>query len=169
MARHKPPKIDPKQIRRGHFLLTIKEIESFLKMFHKTETCWIWNHKTIGYPIVKCRGNNIGGHTLSYLLHHGSIPESLNVLHSCDNRHCVNPDHLFLGTPEDNSRDRNAKGRTAKPYTNGEKSKITENDVIEIRACAALGATQRQLAKRFNTNNSNINYIVKRKTWKYVK
>lgn len=78
--------------------------------------CWLWTKslQASGY------GNAWDGavttaHRLSYRIHHGDIPKGLDVMHSCDVRHCVNPDHLSVGTRSQNMRDAKAKGRLRKP------------------------------------------------------
>lgn len=76
--------------------------------------CWEWqgflNHQ--GYGQTSYRGRNVGVHRLSFLLHFGAIPDALQVLHKCDNRICWNPEHLWLGTLQDNLNDMKAKGRS---------------------------------------------------------
>jgi HNH endonuclease len=74
--------------------------------------CWIWlGAETKGYGTIKHNGATVSAHRVSYLLHRGPIPNGLWVLHRCDTPLCVNPEHLFLGTPLDNERDKISKGR----------------------------------------------------------
>jgi hypothetical protein len=73
----------------------------------------------MGYGVVNI-GNTYGGaHRLSYTLNVGEIPQGLHVLHKCDNRKCVNPNHLFLGTQKDNNQDMGRKGRWKNQYASG--------------------------------------------------
>jgi hypothetical protein len=79
--------------------------------------CWIWKGRrtTRGYGTVNAGlGKNLAAHRASWQIHNGPIPDGLWVLHHCDNPSCVRPDHLFLGTHDDNMRDMALKGRNAR-------------------------------------------------------
>lgn len=103
----------------------------------------------------------------------GEIPEGLQILHKCDNRACVNPDHLFLGTQKDNMDDMNAKGRGASGdavASKGEdnpKAKLTEDDVHEIRRLRPTMSLTK-LAAKFKVHVATIKRIMNGKRWGHV-
>ena len=90
-----------------------------------------------------------------------------------DNPSCVNPDHLFLGTPKDNHADMVAKGRHIyppyRPGSSNGNSKLKEEQVREIRSMAASGIEYREIAEVFNTSHFNVGKIVRRETWRHIR
>ena len=131
--------------------------------------CWFWigGKDSDGYGLMDVDGKVKGAHRVSYEYFRGDIPEGMCVLHACDVPSCVNPAHLFVGTQQDNMDDKVAKGRG----NTGEKhglSKLTEDDVLRIRAASAGGEGQCSIAKRFSGDQSNISRIVSRKRWKHL-
>lgn len=136
--------------------------------------CWEWagsvNKKT-GYGQISESGDKrkmLLVHRVAYILTYGEIPNGLFVLHSCDNKKCCNPKHLFLGTQQDNMTDKVSKGRQVK----GEQRsghKLTEDLVRYIRRkYAAGGISQQELAKELNVTKTAIRGVVRRKTWKHI-
>lgn len=141
---------------------TIINVETF---------CWEWTGLVTrkGYGQIKKNGKNCTAHRLAWEERNGPIPCGLSVLHHCDNRSCVNVEHLFLGTQADNVRDMVCKGRQRAPK--GEDvatAKLAPRDVSWIRLRYANGERQRDLAKSYGVGKSLISYIVRRDIWKSV-
>lgn len=138
--------------------------------------CWVWTGKiaTTGYGrIYDGVSRMLNAHRYSWVLHNGPIAAGLQVCHTCDNRACVNPDHLFLGTQQENMDDMFNKGRNSEPpRLLGEKhgnAKLTAGDVRTIRRLYANGnVTMNQLAEEFGVGFSNISKIVNRVAWRHV-
>jgi len=83
----------------------------FLDKITKTNTCWLWNahinYKVGGYGAFKFRNRMYGAHVVSYILFKGEVPKGKEVCHiHSGNRHCVNPEHLYIGTHKQNMQDR---------------------------------------------------------------
>ena len=131
--------------------------------------CWVWTaslHR-VGYGQIRHDERILRAHRVSYELHIGPIPAGMHVLHKCDNRSCVNPDHLFLGTNDDNVADMVTKGRQSKGEKNG-KARLTEDNVREIRRRLAAGEKNKDLSVEFGVSTPSISKIAKRKTWRHV-
>jgi hypothetical protein len=132
--------------------------------------CWLWlgTRSSSGYGQFRLspsmRGN---AHRSAYCLLVGPIPDGLEVCHRCDNRLCVNPSHLFLGSPRDNAQDCIAKGR--KVVLRGEdspKAQLRAVDVAAIRSrYASGGVTQRALAAEFGVSQATISLLARGLTW----
>ena len=172
--------------------LKAKDIERFWVKAKrgKTDECWEWtaSKSSRGYGEFSCgsRTDSSCGiflaHRVAWRIVHGPIPNGLCVLHHCDNRACVNPRHLFLGTLADNNHDMFRKGRGACGDKNGMRkypecrphgerngrAKFTEQAIRGIRCRAAEGVPQRVLAQENGVTQSAISMIVHRKRWNHV-
>jgi hypothetical protein len=129
--------------------------------------CWIWmkslNHRGYGKTCLG-KEKTISAHRASYEEKYGKIPNGLMALHSCDVRCCVNPDHIFLGTQQDNMTDKVNKKRQA----NGEKhgmSKLTKEQAFEAKFGTEKAAS---LSKRFGCSATIIRQIRNGYYWKHL-
>jgi hypothetical protein len=133
--------------------------------------CWIWasSRNAKGYGIFWFRGKMVGAHRASYVLFRGEIPDGQLVLHGCDNPPCVNPDHLFMGTHQDNMDDMAAKGRGEffRAGENHRNAKLTSAQVDEIRARYVHGRGAK-LAREFGVTGQSVGDIIAGRSWKEV-
>jgi HNH endonuclease len=161
-----------------------KYTKLFWSHVDKSGECWKWTGSILesGYgqfrPGSSClKTKRWRAHRYSWVLFHGPIPDGLKVLHKCDNRKCVNPDHLFLGTDLDNVRDCISKGRGKhalngkyKRNVNNISSKITQIQADEIRYiylnCPNI--SQQCIANQFGINQRSVSNIIRNKTWSKI-
>ena len=143
--------------------------------------CWLWQGFIFPRGYGAFRDGSSGSrraHRWSYEHFVGPVPDGLLVLHRCDVRHCVNPDHLFVGTQKDNIADMLAKGRGPERVrqgatlnnvgVNNPAAKLTEDAIREIRRLYADGTQIIQLARRYGVSTPVIHSILKGKTWVHV-
>jgi hypothetical protein len=138
---------------------------------HPMDGCWFWRGhiKANGYGTARAGGVLVHAHRLAWQLEYGAVPVSLCVCHHCDNRACVRPDHLFLGSHALNSLDMHQKGRRILPKgeRNG-KAKLTASDVLAIRAACEGGVMHAELAARYGVTCMTISNIHCRASWKHI-
>lgn len=132
--------------------------------------CWLWPKPNgDGYGKLIVGGKIRKAHRVAWEFFCGPIPEGLHVLHRCDVPLCVNPDHLFLGTHQDNMDDRKAKGREASFVgSNHPEAKLDEEAVRFIRSEVASGRSRRDLAALFGVSYSCICLVMQRRSWSHV-
>lgn len=136
----------------------------------KETACWLWRGEArhlFGYGAFHpAHGQTEGAHRVAFEIMNGPIPDGMAVCHHCDNPPCCNPAHLFLGTPGDNVRDAQTKGRSATGERNGA-SKLAVEDVVAIRAVYGHFA-QADIARRYGVSAQTIANIAKRKKWAHI-
>ena len=118
-----------------------------------------------GYGHINWRGKVLRAHRASYAANKGDIPKGMVVCHKCDNPKCINPEHLFLGSPSENSADMKQKRRS----TIGERNpmaKLTLANVQAIRIWAKTGMLHKKIAEKFGVKREAIGLIVRGERWK---
>jgi len=141
-------------------------IHNFYEHVEKTDTCWLWTGclDKDGYGVASIKQKKLAAHRAAYILFVGEIPNGRYVLHGCNNTSCVNPEHLRLGTQQDNVNDQIVAG------TNTGKNRITaklnENLVRSIRSS---NKPYRELAKELGVSHYCIWDILHYRSWKHVK
>lgn len=146
----------------------------FWAKVQKGDGCWEWqaSRSASGYGQIFVGEKNIHAHRVSWMLTRGEIPKGLCVLHRCDNRGCVNPDHLFLGTKADNTADMMEKKRhnfVSRPGENNGYAKLTDEQVQELRRRFFRGGISlTDLATDFGISDTMAGFIVRRLKWAHL-
>jgi hypothetical protein len=130
---------------------------------------WVGARLPNGYGVYCTKLLKVGprqyAHRIAYVLAHGPIPAGMFVCHHCDNPSCVEPTHLYLGTPKDNSNDAQRKGRMRGQF----KPRLTADMVREMRATYATGTvTFFDLADRYGITFQHAHSVVRRRCWNHV-
>lgn len=155
----------------------------FQRHTRATDTgCMEWQRSidAYGYGVGRMVGKNVKAHRIAYLVFIGDIPEKLFVCHRCDNRKCVNPEHLFLGTNRENMLDAARKGRLSSGESHSRrkketcqrgsrhyKAKITESDVLEILE-KRKSRSAPSVAAEYGISDGTIYRIEAGKVWTHV-
>lgn len=160
--------------RHVHLSRGAAQIGRFFSGVEKTESCWMWKRSVdgAGYGKIFIDGKRVTAHRYSWTIHRGAIPDGLCVLHHCDVRRCVNPDHLFIGTKKDNMQDALSKDRLylhSKVNRSDRKvySKLSECDVLRIRELADT-ETHAAIALQYAISQSHVGSIVYRTAWRHI-
>lgn len=135
--------------------------------------CWIWLNVLSrgGYGVVNIgNGRTSRAHRVSYMVANGltALSSKIDVCHRCDNRACVNPDHLFLGTRTDNMRDCASKGRLRVPALSGDASPNSKLTSDQVRSIRRDPRSQRAIARAYGVDKGTIAHILHNKTWRGV-
>jgi len=145
--------------------------ERIIRNSEKKESgCWEWikGKDRAGYGQCTYRQDPVRAHAVSWRCFRGAVPKGLCVCHLCDNRCCVNPDHLFLGTPKENTQDMIKKNRKPKGIQI-HNAKRSEDDIREIKRLYESGEkTQREIAKLYGMGFSKVNAIIRGRAWTHV-
>lgn len=118
-----------------------------------------------GYGRFKISGKQVMAHRFAYEMSVAQIPDGLFVCHRCDNRRCVNPSHLFLGTNQDNMRDMIAKGRSPRTRLHGEMNGSCKLQARDVAAIRNSKLSQSKLAAAYGVDQSTISHIKTGKNW----
>lgn len=148
----------------------------FWRYVEKQDGCWLWSGKSlnsVGYGTISTGGSGSGkllAHRLSYEIHHGEIPVGMVVMHSCDNRLCVNPEHLSIGTQSQNLKEMHARGRqpVIPPHKCGEDSKRSKLKEVQVLEIIKSKDSRREQAERYGVSVKTIEMIQKGRLWKHL-
>lgn len=147
------------------------EKDLFFKKVVKKKGCWDWNAKKNknGYGSMRFRGKNMNAHRVSWIIHTGIEPNELSVCHTCDNRICCNPEHLFLGTAKDNVHDMIRKGRkNPLKGSNCPWAKLTENDIVSMLKLFEEGHTNAYVGKIYGIHGASAGEIKRGEIWGHI-
>jgi len=137
------------------------------------DDCWNWIgaiHKT-GYVYFKLNRKAVRANRLAYELTYGKFSKELDVLHTCDNRKCVNPNHLYLGTQQDNINDmmrRNRHGKSGQVGEDHHSAKLNTQDVYEIKYFLGIKMKHKEIAKAYGVSRQAITDINTNRNWSKV-
>ena len=149
--------------------MNLTDKERFDQYVRVTPGCWWWTgyREDTGYGRFRLKGRRYQAHTAAVLLYTGNA-DALMWLHKCDNRACVNPDHLFPGDHQANMEDMVRKGRSPKHERNG-RALVTVETVLQIRDLHASGLfSQKTIANFYGVSRPLVSAIITRRNWSDV-
>lgn len=135
------------------------------------DECWLWSgalFQNTGYGQFYYMESTVLAHRFAYLIKDPKFDQDLFVLHTCDNRRCVNPGHLYLGNHDKNMEDMTDRDRQAKGEDNGD-SVLTEEDVRTIFELSAKGHSQRAIGRMVNISQASVWNVLNKRNWTHVK
>lgn len=147
-------------------------VERFWERFDSSggpDACWPWQGTRIsaGYGWMSVRGKQVYAHRLMLELTGHALPEGCEVMHTCDNPACVNPQHLVVGDRAQNATDMVAKGRSAKGAHHSQ-AKLTADEVRQIRELCEHGYGHRWIGQQYGVDPSTVSLIKNRKRWTHI-
>lgn len=133
-----------------------------------SDGCWNWTGGCCprGYGNFWHEGRTVGAHRFAAASRFGD-PGDAYVLHMCDNRKCVNPDHLAIGSHADNMRDMMRKGRQTLGPRNG-RAVLTEDQVIKARLMKSTGVSRNEIARRFKVSKTQMGRVLSGESWSHL-
>lgn len=141
------------------------EVRFWMQIKSSKNDCWEYaSHRAGPYRQNLVHGKMLLAHRYSYELHFGPIPDGVYVCHHCDNPKCVRPDHLFVGTPQDNQDDAIRKRRTSAGSKNSQ-ARLSEDDIKQVFVMRRNGMLQKEIAVHFGTGSHYIGAILNGKVW----
>jgi hypothetical protein len=149
--------------------LASERLPLFWAKVDRSGECWDWTAALDigGYGVFNIGARMARAHRVSWVLENGPLPEGSTVLHRCDNRRCVRPKHLYLGTMRENVADMDARGRRGHgwhPTRKGQEhqaARLSDETVAAIRAAMAAGGKQRHVAARFGVSHTYVGMLVR--------
>lgn len=160
------PGYDP---RRKGIVVPAKE-RFFEYVMYAIDGCWLWlgSQNNLGRAIFTSKefGVNKVANRVSWMIHKGEIPKGLHVCHSCDNPLCVNPDHLWLGTDQDNNSDKVKKNRQSRLHGESNPAAVLNKEKVILIRTIAWTESARVIGIKFGVSESAILAIWNNKTWK---
>lgn len=144
-------------------------MKRFWSKITKTTSCWIFNgcQSEKGYGLFRFDGKSQRAHRVAWMLTQGKIPKNKLIMHKCDNPPCVNPKHLTIGTPRENSSDMVSKMRQC--YGEKKAKKLTREKVIKIKTLVRFGTLpHKEIAQMFGISKKYIWAIASGKVWKHI-
>lgn len=149
-----------------------QKLERYKEMFEekviKKEGCWGWKSfiNSTGCGMMGPNGHILSAYRASWLIHKGEILEGLKVLHKCHNRVCSNPEHLYIGTCKDNTRDMIEAGRGKFNQQNSKNTKLNLEQAREIKKLLVEGLTWKSIAEKFGVSQGTVQDIKRNRMWR---